>query len=180
VPRLPQLVLPVFLALLCTLPTLDPSAARAAGDDEPWIIRASREKSRLTPPQTLRFAAIKPGRTMRVESGEDVVEGPFQRFVADTLWLGSTAGVEGVPFAADSIRTVWTRGSAAGKGALIGGLVGGVLLIAAAGALVSDTSDISEVNESGFITAGALGFAGGAVLGALVGSTRPGWHQKYP
>lgn len=176
-PRPSRSMVLVVLVLQCGV--LVP-AAQAAEDPEPWVVRASREKLRAIPASPLKFARIKPGKSMRVESGPDVVEGPFERFVADTLWLGAGAGAERVPFAADSIRNVWTRGSSAGKGALIGGLVGGVLLVAASTFYVSGSEEEYEVDDSGFLGAGVLGFAGGAVIGALAGSAIPRWHRKYP
>src|SRR5438128_5350904 len=66
-------------------------------------------------------------------------------------------------FAVQAVDSAWVRGNAAGTGALVGGITGGLLLGGFAAAL---TSGFCE-NASGCDVAGPA--AGGAAVGAVVG-----------
>ena len=82
------------------------------------------------------------------------------------------------------VERLWVRGRATGKGALIGAGVGAVVG-ALYGFLIStvacDPYDGGDCTALGLgALTGALGGAGGAVLGAGVGFAIPVWHQRFP
>ena len=122
---------------------------------------------------------IQPGRDLRVSWHGNRVEGPFERFAADTLWLRAKDQPGSVPIAADSIRGVWVRGNAAGKGALIGGIAGfGLGLVAGAG--IAEGFEGEDDDAEFTLISGLAGCAGGALLGALIGYPITRWHQRWP
>ena len=176
-----QILYWVLFALISTSPLV---ATAAEEVDEPWLIRVSREKAdrereiAKVPPTASDFTHMKAGRNLRIESPGSTLHGPFERFAADTLWLRSADAERSVPIASDSIRSVWIRGNGSGKGAVIGGTIGAVLSLAMAGVIVAEVE--GETNAGGFVAMGALGFAGGAMIGALFGSSQERWHRHYP
>jgi hypothetical protein len=78
---------------------------------------------------------------------------------------------------ATSIDTLWTRGSSAKTGAIVGGIVGACLGVLAA----YGTAETGETVGADFVIAlGAGGAVGGGLLGALIGLAVPKWHRRYP
>lgn len=130
------------------------------------------------------FTRIPHDKKIRLAVNDVMLEGPFERFAADTLWFKPTTS--GVPMAvpADSIDGLWTRGSAAGKGALIGAVVGGAAGLGLG--LASESADESEFfsgannGQSEPLLGLIAGAMGGMVLGTLFGAPFRSWHRKHP
>jgi hypothetical protein len=77
------------------------------------------------------------------------------------------------------VERIDVRGNAAGKGAIIGAVTAGLLAIALAAAVASDPFLAGGADAGGIIAFGAVGTLGGAVVGALVGSSIPSWKNVY-
>jgi len=79
------------------------------------------------------------------------------------------------------VGKLWVQGRATVKGLLVGGIILGVALpigIAAFAAAMDQSTKGSEM--TGYIIGGVvIGFAGGALIGAGIGSQIPKWHRKY-
>ena len=122
--------------------------------------------------KSIRLALLDPAGTR--------LEGPFQRFVADTLYLSDDrVGDRALP--ADSLRTVWVRGNASGAGAAVLGLGVAVVALIGFGELSSGVGfgSSGDSGESAFLYAAGAGFAG-ALIGYGIGSLIETWDQKYP
>ena len=110
------------------------------------------------------------------------VMGRLTGLTATQVALGTDAGVR--PIDLSAIDTVWVPQSSAGRGALIGGLVGALALGVLGSVAVSDFCSNQSCNGDGALTGaavgGAVGFAGGALVGALFGALSPRWKQRFP
>ena len=112
--------------------------------------------------------------------GDGRAEGTLVSTDGGAIILGRAGEERRVPGAA--MDSAWVRGNAAGTGALVGGITGGLLLGGFAAAL---TSGFCE-NASGCDVAGpaaggaAVGAVLGGVAGALVGVVIPKWHRRFP
>lgn len=142
--------------------------------------------SRAEGQDTARVTAVRaltPGQRIRVDlrrAGRD--QG---RFVAanDTAVTLTRDGVSAALPLAD-LERLWVRGRATARGALIGGGAGALVGIVY-GLLISQVA--CEPVDGGDCTAaevalltGALGGAGGAVIGAGVGYAIPIWRLRFP
>lgn len=78
--------------------------------------------------------------------------------------------------AVTSIDSLWVRGRATGTGAIVGGLTLGAIAFAIVSGGCSPGADCSGVEGP---AAAAVGLAGGALVGALIGSTMPSWKLRY-
>jgi len=78
--------------------------------------------------------------------------------------------------AATSIDSLWVRGRSTGTGAIVGGLTLGAIAFAIVSGACSPGADCSGVEGP---AAAAVGLAGGALVGALIGSTMPSWKLRY-
>jgi len=123
------------------------------------------------------LSALKPGQTvrLRVQGGDRTQSRVLSvRTESPTLWLeGASAPYEGA-----AIDSLWVRGRATAAGAIVGAVVLG-------GATFGVTSAICQsVNESpcGSETTVPLvlaGAAGGALIGAVIGTAIPKWRLRY-
>jgi hypothetical protein len=120
------------------------------------------------------FADIDRGQRLRIVSGRGVVEGPFERFAADTLWVQSSP-----PLRADSIRTVWVEHGSTARGAIVGGIVGGLGTALYAG-LAKASWETDEDEDHGTAIAIIVGAGVGAIIGGVIGKKIPRWHHLYP
>jgi hypothetical protein len=125
------------------------------------------------------FADIDRGQRLRIVSGRGVVEGPFERFAADTLWLQSSQGAANLPFTADSIRTVWVEHGSVARGAVVGGIVGGLGTALYAG-LAKASWETDQEDDHSTAIAIIVGAGVGAIIGGVIGKKIPRWHHLYP
>ena len=106
--------------------------------------------------------------------------GRLARMSDDTLFLRPQRGSKAVGTAV--IDQLWVRGTAAKKGAVIGGTLGaalGGLLFAYVSYGVCDAAHCSVdpgVTLVGLVNGGLVGAATGALLGAIGRQ----WHRRYP
>ncbi|MGH7534173.1 MAG: hypothetical protein ACREMG_01165, partial [Gemmatimonadales bacterium] len=90
--------------------------------------------------------------------------------------------LEGIPspVALGSIDSLWVRGRATKTGLIVGAAVGGVSAFALAAAICGVASEGQGCDVWGTVAAiGLGGAAGGALLGAAVGSAIPKWRWRY-
>ena len=163
-PSLAVLALPA-LALL-------PSAALSAQTPETAPPGAAVVIARLTPGATVRAAAAGVRVTGRIQTaGPDTV--------VLTLRDGATARL-----ALAGVDTLWRAGRATARGATIGAIIGGIAL-AGLGVLVAQgfcdsPGGCGDDTRKSALGGGALGVAGGALLGAGLGSLARTWRRVYP
>jgi hypothetical protein len=88
-------------------------------------------------------------------------------------------GIE-TPLAQGSIDSLWVRGRATKTGLIVGAAVGGVSAFALAATICGVASEGQGCDVWGTVAAiGLGGAAGGALLGAAVGSAIPKWRWRY-
>jgi hypothetical protein len=126
------------------------------------------------------IAKLHPRATVRAYSDGVLMEGKVTQTQRDTLWLSSRSGLAtGLPI--QNIDSLWTGHHSAGKGALIGAVVGaaavGGLMLAYAGSCGSDCPDTATP----YVVAGVVvGGGGGGLLGAVIGAIVRHWERRYP
>jgi hypothetical protein len=82
---------------------------------------------------------------------------------------------------ATTIDTLWTRGNAGKTGAIVGAVILGTLSTALAAVACEDIKNTENCNTGrAMLLGGAVGLAGGALLGGLTGLAIPKWHRRYP
>ncbi len=124
------------------------------------------------------LARITPGKRIRLHTtGLGRLEGSFASLTDTTVTLGAAPATTSIALA--GIDSLWQRGSATGSGALLGGLTGGILL-GGLGAAVCSDYDCSGGQGGAFVVGAFVGFAGGAVVGGLIGAAIPKWHRRVP
>jgi hypothetical protein len=118
---------------------------------------------------------------VRVRSTGGQFQGTFLGYEWPELRLDT--GAQTLVVMLPELDALWVRGRATKRGALLGMLVGVVIGSAAGlyvGEVICDDSDC-QANTLGTIASfGALGAAGGAASGAMVGLTVPRWHARFP
>ena len=125
------------------------------------------------------FSALKPGQRVRLRAqGGDRTESRVLsvRTESPALWLeGASAPYDGA-----TIDSLWVRGRATAAGAIVGAVVFGA---ATSGAGLAICKGLSESSSScGSDTTVPLflaGAAGGALIGALIGTGIPKWRLRY-
>lgn len=133
---------------------------------------------------TARSAAqqVCPGQEVRVDVGPRRIEG-WCSFVQDSV-MSVRTGARDQVIKLDSVDAVWVRTSATGHGALWGGLVGGALGAATGGffgyALCEGGEGCGGNITAGAFLGGAVVGAGGALIGALLGSMEQRWSREFP
>lgn len=139
------------------------------------ILLVSRGYAQHMPESLLR---LKPGTTLRVETTSLTrIEGRLLRTTGDTLFLSAQGSETVVPL--PDLHVLWHRGRATKTGAIVGGLVGAVGLSILFQAL-SGLSDEPGAGGSPVLWGVALGGAGGALVGGVIGAAIPKWHRRYP
>lgn len=121
---------------------------------------------------------LKPGQIVRIRArGGERIE---SRIVS----VGGTPGLmlqaDSTPFDGSTIDSLWVRGRRTGLGAIVGAVVfgaatSGVGLAACKGLSESPSSCGSDTTVPLFLA----GAAGGALIGALIGSGIPKWQLRY-
>jgi hypothetical protein len=102
---------------------------------------------------------------------------------SDTHLVLARAG-EPLRVASATIDSLWIRGGATTKkGAIVGGLIGGVAGVGL-GLLVSqglcNDSDCDTNDAEVILGLGLGGLSAGTLVGALIGSAIPKWHRRLP
>jgi hypothetical protein len=120
---------------------------------------------------------IQPGDQLRLELATlQLIEGSFAGSRGDTVIVATTAGEERVPCA--SVRRLWVRGRStkqyAKRGAIVGGIAGGLLFTFAAG--MSGEKEWVLPLVGGCVFGGLLVGAPSALLGYAV----PRWNLRCP
>lgn len=128
------------------------------------------------------FASLPEGRTVRIQRASGTTIGSYSSIAGDSLALLTDDGSP-TTLALDDVEAAWSRKHQAGKGALIGGIVGvalgGLLGVAASSVCEAEVGDCGST--AGMVIVGGLG--GGAIgagLGALIGAAIPGWKPMFP
>ena len=125
---------------------------------------------------------IKPGSRLRIEAGNALMTGKLDSLTADRLVLNGADGRSSIPI--HTINTVWVRQGRGAKGALMGGVIGAALTTAFFHLMVSGLCDSTDGCHRDHVRAWgygiAIGGAGGALIGAGVGSLVQGWDKRAP
>lgn len=127
-------------------------------------------------PQAFGLGTIKPGQIVRVRPRTgDRIESRVRSMQGDSLVL-STEG-SSVVLATQTIDSLWVKGHATGIGAIVGAAIaaGGSVVVAAA--VCKSIREDFPCGESGKAIAASI--AGGAALGAVIGSVVPQWRLRY-
>lgn len=103
-------------------------------------------------------------------------EGRLLERSSDSVVLSAETELLRVP--ATTIDTLWTRGTAAKTGAIVGALTG-LALGVVAGATCNEWAEDCPT-DTAMLALGGIGLGGGALLGGLFGFAIPKWHRQYP
>jgi len=153
------------IALIALALAAAPLTAQGPRAVDPWLVRA-----RVAPDAMVRITTL--GQSVRVgrfSSASDtalVLRGPFA----------------GPPVRWADVGRVETRVNAAGKGAAIGAIVGGVggaLFFGYMSYAVCDAATCG-VSPGASLLGGVLGAAAGALTGAAFGAMTSTWRRIYP
>ena len=158
------------------------------GSSPAWVQDAAAQSADRPGPRRLSavVADLPAGTEVRVllPSSTELI-GRLVTSEPDRLVLDLAADIR--PVDLNEVSSLWVRGNAGRKGALIGGAATG-LAFAIYGGLATDglCSALSGggcdagVTTGGAALGAALGFATGGLVGWLVGSAIPSWHLRYP
>lgn len=137
------------------------------------------------PVRAAAIANLPAGVPVRVAVRAGRLAGRFQRVAADTVLVGVDAAATARVAVAD-VDTLWARtGRGTGRGAKIGAKLGGVALGGFAVFLFNALCDTGNCEFgrdewTGVAVVTAVGAAGGALVGAGVGSLVRTWRRVYP
>ena len=124
------------------------------------VLGSAAPLSAQTPLDTV-LNRLRPGQTIRVSTRD---QGRTEvRFGSRDL-------------AVTSIDSLWVRGRSTVTGAIVGGLALGAVAAAIVSGACEPGADCSGVEVP---AAAAVGLVGGALVGALIGSTMPRWKLRY-
>jgi hypothetical protein len=119
---------------------------------------------------------------LRVRTTGFPKDGRFQSLERDTLLLATDVELRKIPTA--TINEVYTRYRQVGRGALIGGATGGVILgvlgIFAVQVFCESPGGCRNDYPTAFFWFGGVGAAGGALIGAGIGALNFGWRRIFP
>lgn len=123
-------------------------------------------------------ARLRPGHQVRIHSrGLGRVEGAFLRPTEAAVVLTAEQGERFVPIA--GIDSLWVRGTAAGRGAVLGTFVGAAFgAIAMYAANQTAFEDLAD-RDAALIGAG-FGLASGAFVGTIIGAVSRPWKRWHP
>jgi hypothetical protein len=128
-------------------------------------------------------ARLPAGATVRVAATGVRVTGRVSYAGPDTLVLAPRDGAV-ARLALAGVDTLWRAGRATGRGAVIGAITGGVALAGLGVLLAQGLCDVpggcGDDTWRAALGGGALGAAGGALLGAGFGSLKRTWRRVYP
>ena len=141
----------------------------------------AQEPDTLSPAQRagLALARLGAGQHVRIRaSGGGLVEGWVVSSSPNLVTLRTDGSRIEVP--APGVDSLWVRRGSAGRGALIGGAVGGIGL-ALVGAASCHGGRANEAPPGVCVAYGlVVGGAGGALVGALIGTAFPKWRLRVP
>lgn len=125
------------------------------------------------------LVGLETGQSVRIRvEGEERIVSRVERLDPSSarLWLEGQSN----PVAAMQVDSLWLGGRAVGTGALVGGLVGGVLSFGLLALACNGVSEGNGCDEWGTVAALSLaGAAGGAVVGAGIGALSRSWTLRY-
>jgi hypothetical protein len=144
------------------------------------VALAPRAAGQASPPdlRVLALRSLQVGRTVRI-AGRDIgtLTGPLLEVREGTLWLEQQPANRMVPIA--GIDSMWVKGGGhAGAGALVGGLIGSVVGLAAVSGRHCQLGDTACLGGTYVESAGIA--LGGLLVGALIGSGMKSWQLRYP
>ena len=124
-----------------------------------------------------------PHTRVRVVSGNKVIEGMFAEYTDEKVVVSTDSGNQ-VPIPFNAIDGMWKRSNSAGTGAVIGAGVGGFALgtfgVLLVNGLCESAKGCSSDAFGAAIWGGAIGAAGGGVLGAGIGFLVKRWERIDP
>jgi hypothetical protein len=170
----------VWLALSATTAAASAQQPESGPTEQPVAAAADQP---TTPDDALLL--LRPDQRVRVKvTGSGVIEGRLVsasdgRLVLDGVGAGKPLPKE---ILASDVRSLWVRGRATKSGAIVGAVIGGVVtgaLLAVFAQGVCDAADCGGRWVGGGAIGLALGGAGGAATGALIGSASPRWRVAY-
>lgn len=139
---------------------------------------AVAQEARASDSRARAVERLRPGHQVRIHArGLGRVEGTFLRPSEAAVVLSAEQGERFVPIA--GIDSLWVRGTAAAKGAVLGSLAGAVV-----GALLMYTAnqtafeDLAD-RDAALIGAG-FGLASGALVGTIIGAVSRPWKRWHP
>jgi hypothetical protein len=121
------------------------------------------------------LARLRSGTEIRVSQNDGLLQGTLRRLTATQVVLAQEG--TGQSLTLRGVDSLWVARRATGKGALVGALLGlgvGAIIGAAAAEEGYDTPPVAWV-----ALYGGGGLLSGALLGAVVGSTKQ-WKRTYP
>lgn len=119
---------------------------------------------------------------VRVHTGRTTIEGNYTGFNAQGLLLQGAPVASPIPL--ESIDEMWKRSRSTLQGAIAGGVTGGILMGAFGALIVSGFCEQPDGCKGDYPTAilfgGAIGAAGGGLLGAGIGALVKRWERIHP
>jgi hypothetical protein len=138
---------------------------------------AFAQEARASDSRARAVARLRPGHQVRIHArGLGRVEGAFLRPTEAAVVLSAEQGERFVPVVA--IDSLWVRGTAAGRGAILGSFVGAVVGAIAMYAANQSAFEVAD-RDAALIGAG-FGLASGAFVGTIIGAVSKPWKRWYP
>jgi hypothetical protein len=128
--------------------------------------------------------ALSPQTVVRLRTGRGFpIDGELERVESDTVVM-RTQGAQLRKVPATSVTEVFTRYRQVGRGAIIGGVAGGVVIgllgIAAVAGFCEQPDGCKNDYPTAFFFGGAIGGSAGALIGAGIGALTFGWRRIFP
>ena len=128
--------------------------------------------------------ALSPQTVVRLRTGRGFpVDGQLLRVERDTVVM-TTDGAQLRKVPATAVTEVFTRYRQFGRGAIIGGVTGGVVVgllgIAAVAGFCEQPDGCKGDYPTAFFFGGAIGGSAGALIGAGIGALTFGWRRIFP
>lgn len=142
--------------------------------------RAGAAQDAANPDLRRAIDAIRPNTLVRIET-TGIHIGPLLSKSADSVLLGKSDGPKRLAIV--DIRTVAESRRNVKRGAIVGGIIGGIGFGAIgllSGGAICKTSDCKTTHLGGLVAGGLLGLIGGSLGGAAAGFMQHGWRFLYP
>jgi hypothetical protein len=127
------------------------------------------------------LSRLNPNTRVRIRTGPTIIEGDYAGFSEQGVLLRNAPDASAIPF--NSIDEMWKRSRSTLQGAIIGGVIGAVLLGTFGVLLVKglcETSSCANDYPTAILFGGGIGGAGGGFLGAGVGALIKRWQRIHP